>query len=252
MAIQYGGRPARAAGWRLSWNDRNVRAIVYQAVALAAVAAGVWYFVDNTLDNLRRLGLASGFGFMEREAAFPIGESLITYTPADSYGRALLVGIVNTLYVSAIGVVIATILGTVIGLARLSQNWLVGKLASIYVEVVRNTPLLLQLFFWYMIFLEVLPPARQALQPVADVFLSNRGMRFPVPAAAEGWTLAVAGAVIGIVGAILLSNWARRRQEATGQQFPSFTAGIGLVVGMAVVGWLVVGGHRHGRDYGNV
>lgn len=241
MAVQYGGRPARGAGWRLSWNDRNVRAVVYQALALAAVAAGVWYFVDNTLENLARLGLASGFGFMDREAAFPIGESLIDYTPADSYARALLVGIINTLYVSAIGVVFATIIGTLIGIARLSRNWLVAKLASIYVEVVRNTPLLLQLFFWYMIFLELLPSARQALQPLPDVFLSNRGMRFPVPAAAEGWTLLLAGAVIGVVGAVVLSNWARRRQEATGRPFPVLSASLGLIFGMAAIGWLVGG-----------
>ena len=227
MAVQYGGRPARDASWRLSWNDRNVRAIVYQASALVAVAAGVWYFVDNTLDNLARLGLASGFGFMDREAAFPIGESLIDYTPADTYARALLVGIVNTLYVSAIGVVIATVLGTVIGIARLSQNWLVAKLASIYVEVVRNTPLLLQLFFWYMIFLELLPVARQALQPIPDV--------------AEGWTLMLAGAVVGIVAAIVTANWARRRQEATGQQFPTLSVGFALVVGVGALGWLVGG-----------
>lgn len=241
MAVQYGGRPGQSARWRLSWNDRNVRAIVYQALALAAVAAGLWYFIDNTLDNLRRLGLASGFDFMDREAAFPIGESLIAYTPADSYARALLVGIVNTLYVSAIGIVIATFLGTAIGIARLSQNWLIGKLSSAYIEVVRNTPLLLQLFFWYMIFLEMLPATRQALQPVSGVYLSNSGLRFPVPAAAEGWTLLAVGVVIGIVAAFATGSWAKRRQEATGQQFPTLWVGLGLIVGLGALGWLVGG-----------
>ncbi|BBK30832.1 amino acid ABC transporter membrane protein 1 (PAAT family) [Stella humosa] len=240
MAVQYGGRPGHAR-WRLSWNDRNVRAVVYQALALAAVAAGIWYFVDNTLANLRRLGLASGFGFMDREAAFPIGEALIDYTPADTYARALLVGIVNTLYVSAIGIVIATVLGTAIGIARLSQNWLVRKMSSIYIEVVRNTPLLLQLFFWYMIFLEMLPTFREALQPVTGLYLSNSGLRFPVPAAAPGWTLLSAGALAGTVAAFLTANWARRRQEATGQQFPKLWAGIGMIVGLGGLGWLVGG-----------
>ncbi|MCC7276016.1 MAG: amino acid ABC transporter permease [Alphaproteobacteria bacterium] len=241
MAVQYGGRPAGGTHWRLSWNDRNVRSIVYQIAALAAVVAGVWYFVDNTLENLRRLGLASGFGFMDREAAFPIGESLIDYTPADTYARALLVGVINTLYVSAIGIILATVLGTVIGIARLSRNWLIAKLASVYVEMTRNTPLLLQLFFWYMIFLELLPPARQALQPVPDVFLSNRGVRFPVPAAADGWSLMGAGVVIGVVGAMILSSWSRRRQAATGQQFPVVWAGLAAIVGCGVVGWLLGG-----------
>ncbi|BBK43839.1 ABC transporter permease [Allostella vacuolata] len=218
-----------------------MRAIVYQALALLAVLAGVWYFIDNTLDNLARLGLASGFGFMDREAAFPIGESLIDYTPADTYARALLVGIVNTLYVSAIGILLATVAGTIIGIARLSQNWLIAKLASVYVELMRNTPLLLQLFFWYMIFLELLPGARQALQPIPDVFLSNRGMRFPVPVAAQGWTLLLAGAVLGLVATMVTANWARRRQEATGQQFPIAWTGLGLIVGLGALGWLVGG-----------
>ncbi len=241
MAVQYGGRPGQTARFRLSWNDRNLRAIVYQLLALAAVAAGIWYFVDNTLANLARLGLASGFDFMDREAAFPIGESLIDYSPADTYARALLVGIINTLYVSAIGVVIATVLGTTIGIARLSGNWLIAKLASIYVEVMRNTPLLLQLFFWYMIFLEVMPAARQALEPIPDVFLSNRGIRFPVPVAATGWTLLLAGAVIGIVLSFVMATWARKRQEATGQAFPVVWASVVLVLGTAALGWLVGG-----------
>jgi general L-amino acid transport system permease protein len=241
MAMQYGGRRAHAARWQLSWNDRNFRAVVLQVLVLAGVTAGIWYFVDNTLENLARLGLASGFGFMQREAAFPIGESLISYSPADTYARALLVGVVNTLYVSSVGIVIATFVGTVIGIARLSRNWLIAKLSSVYVEVMRNTPLLLQLFFWYMIFLETLPAARQALQPVPDVFLSNRGMRFPWPAASAAWTLPVAGIVIGLVASVMLRVWSKRRQAETGRQFPIVWATIGLVAGLGFLGWLAGG-----------
>ena len=241
MAVQYGGRPARGAARRLSWNDRTVRAVTYQVVVVVLVVAGLWYFIDNTLENLARLGLASGFGFMNKEAAFPIGESLIEYTPADTYGRALLVGIVNTLYVSAIGVVLATVIGTVIGILRLSQNWLINRLASGYVELMRNTPLLLQLFFWYMIFLEVMPVARQAFQPLPHVFVSNRGVLFPVPVADNAWTLACVGVVIGAVVALVVTSWARKRQAETGKQFPIVWAGLALLLGGALIGWLVGG-----------
>src|ERR1700738_280201 len=134
-------RPHRPA----PWNDPRIRGIFYQILFVAVIAALGAFLVHNTLVNLRRQNIATGFGFLVREAAFGIGESLIAYSPADTYARAFLVGLVNTLYVSAIGIVLATILGTVIGLARLSSNWLVAKLAQIYVETFRNIPLALQL-----------------------------------------------------------------------------------------------------------
>src|SRR5437764_8168042 len=131
--------------------------------------------------NLRRQNIAPGFGFLNREAAFGIGESLIAYSPADTYARAFLVGLSNTLYVSAIGIVLATILGTLIGLARLSSNWLVAKLAAIYVEAFRNIPLALQLLFWWALLRGAAPSPREAWQPLPGVFISNRGILFPVP-----------------------------------------------------------------------
>src|SRR5215208_1569094 len=154
-----------------------------QVLFVAAVVAVGWFLIHNTLVNLGRQNIATGFGFMEREAAFGIGESLIDYSPADSYFRAFLVGLTNTLYVSAIGIVLATILGTVMGLARLSGNWLVSKLAQIYVETFRNIPLALQLLFWWGLLREVAPAARQAWQILPGVFVSNRGIVFPVPRA---------------------------------------------------------------------
>ncbi len=139
-----------------------------------------WFLVSNTLANLEERRIASGFAFLQREAGFEIGESFfLRYGAADSYLRALTVGLVNTLAVSAIGIVVATVLGTLVGLLRLTRNFLLRTLAGLYVEFIRNVPLLVQLFFWYALITEVLPHPREALQPLPGVFLSNRGMFFP-------------------------------------------------------------------------
>src|SRR6185437_903256 len=178
-------RPTRPPPWR----DPAVRGIFLQHAFIAAVLAVGAFLVHNTLVNLRRQNIAGGFGFLDREAAFGIGESLIAYSPADTYARAFLAGLLNTLYVSALGIVLATVLGTVMGITRLSRNWLVSKLAQVYVETFRNIPLLLQLFFWWGLLRETAPAPRQAWQPLPDVFVSNRGIAFPVPNAdpAYGW-----------------------------------------------------------------
>ena len=161
-------------------NPRRLRAALYQAGLAAAVALVAWYFVSNTATNLESRRIASGFAFLGREAGFEIGETtFIAYGAADSYLRALAVGLLNTFRVAAIGVVAATLLGALIGLARLSPNWLLGKLAAGYVEVIRNVPLLVQLFFWYAVIAENLPGPREALQPLPGVFLSNRGIVLP-------------------------------------------------------------------------
>jgi general L-amino acid transport system permease protein len=158
------------------------RAILLQAILIAALALLLGYLYWNTKQNLEARRIASGFAFLWREAGFEIGEtSSIAFSAADTYLRALAVGLANTLRVAAIGVVLATILGTVLGLARLSPNFLLAKLAAGYVEVVRNVPLLVQLFFWYAIITEVLPGPEDALHPIPGVFLSNRGIFFPLP-----------------------------------------------------------------------
>ena len=158
------------------------RGWIAQAALLAAAGLVLWFFVSNTAHNLETRKIASGFGFLWREAGFEIGETgAIAYGAADSYLRALGVGLWNTFRVAAIGVVLATLLGTLIGLARLSPNWLLKKLAAAYVETIRNVPLLVQLFFWYAVIAENLPDPGDALQPLAGVFLSNRGIAFPTP-----------------------------------------------------------------------
>ena len=156
---------AQAPKKRLSWNNPGVRAIVYQVLAVALVGGVGWYMVHNTLHNLSVRNITTGFGFLTREAGFAIGEGVISFTPADTYQRAITVGILNTLRVALLGILFATILGTIIGIARLSKNWLVRTVSSVYVEVMRNIPLLLQLFFWYVIIIETMPGPRRAYHP---------------------------------------------------------------------------------------
>jgi general L-amino acid transport system permease protein len=225
------------------YNDEKTRGVLYQVALLALVLFAGWWLVTNTLVNLERRQISTGFSFLWREAGFAIAEQRIHFEPTDSYARALAVGLFNTLEVSAIGIVLATLLGTVVGVARLSSNWLVARFATAYVEVVRNIPLLLQLFFWYAFITQSLPSVREALHPVPGVYLSNRGLAVPVPEFNQGQAIALIGAAIGVVVAILVARWARRRQDATGQPFPTILATLGLVVVFTLVGWLAGGAH---------
>ncbi|WP_073102582.1 amino acid ABC transporter permease [Pollutimonas bauzanensis] len=225
---------------RLSWNDPGVRAIIYQGLILGIVGLAVWYLVSNTLYNLAARNISTGFGFVNREAGFAIGESIIPYTPADTYGRAIWVGLINTLRVSVVGIIAATLFGTLLGIARLSKNWLLSRVASAYIEVMRNIPLLLQLFFWYAIITESMPGPRQALHPLPGVFISNRGLKLPsLQGDALDWM--VAGLALAIVGIVVIAHWARKRQDATGKIFPLVRVGLALLIALPVAGWLLSG-----------
>src|SRR5690606_32997472 len=169
-------------------SNERARGIFYQLLLLAAVFGVAWYLIGNTLHNLSTRQIQVGFDFLGREAGFEIAESQIAYAPSDSYFRAFLVGLFNTLHVALLGIVLATLIGTLVGVARLSTNWLLSRLASAYVETMRNIPLLLQLFVWYGLFTELMPPVRQAIDFGGLVFLSQRGLRYAWPEAAPGWT----------------------------------------------------------------
>jgi general L-amino acid transport system permease protein len=163
------------------WNDRQTRGILYQVAALGGVILVGGVLVSNTMDNLARQNIATGFGFLDREAGFGISEHLVDYSPADTYLRALYVGLLNTLRVSFAGILLATLLGIVVGFARLSTNWLVARLASVYVEVTRNVPVLLHLFFWYAVVTQAFPSPAAAYEPFSGFYLSNRGIAIPWP-----------------------------------------------------------------------
>jgi general L-amino acid transport system permease protein len=223
------------------WLNPKVRAILFQFMTFVFVGLLAYYLISNTLINLKKQNIATGFSFLYKESSFEIGESLIPYSAASSYGRALLVGALNTLKVSFIGVVITILLGTLIGIARLSTNFLVSRLAAIYIEVMQDIPVLLQLFFWYAIFYETLPPPRQAISPVAGIFMSNRGVAFTIPEAHPAFKYMFLVFMAGCVIAYLMRRWARNRQEKTGQFFPTFRVGIAIVIGLPFITWLGFG-----------
>lgn len=233
-----GGPPKRPL--RLSWADERVRNIFWQVLVVGAVALVIWWLWRNTVHNLEVRRIATGFGFLGREAGLPIGESLIEYEPTDTYLTALTVGVLNTLKVAVIGIVLATLLGTLIGIARLSNNWLLSKLAGFYVEVIRDLPLLLQLLFWYTI-LQGLPGPRQALNPVSGVFLSNRGMKVPFIEWTQAHWWAVLACVLGIGLTIFYARAMRARQYADGQPRKIWPAALGLIVGLPLAVWAALG-----------
>jgi general L-amino acid transport system permease protein len=226
--IQRASAPPRVA----IYNRPKVRAFLYQ-LALLALALWLGYeFVVNAKTNLAAQRITSGFGFLDQTAGFSVNQSLIPYNESDTYGRVFLVGLLNTLLVAGLGIVLATILGFVIGIARLSPNWLVARLAGAYVELIRNLPLLFQILFWYLAVLGALPGPRQSISLFGEVFLNNRGIIVPAPTAGEGAGLVVAAGAVGIIATLALRSWARRRQARTGAQFPVFWIGCVVIVGL--------------------
>jgi general L-amino acid transport system permease protein len=223
------------------WLDTKKRGILFQFITFAMVGLLAYYLISNTLVNLEKQKIATGFGFLQKEASFEIGESLIPYSAADTYAQALLVGALNTVKVAFIGTFFTIILGAIIGMARLSTNWLVSKLAAIYVEIMQDIPVLLQLFFWYAIFYETLPPPREALSPGAGIYLSNRGAAFPIPRGDPVHWYMLLAFVAGCLVVYGICCWARKRQEKTGQFFPSFRVGIAILFGLPLFTWLAFG-----------
>ena len=219
----------------------EVRQVVYQVLLVLLIGFAAWWVVNNVQDNLRRQNIASGFDFLWRRSGFDVSQSLIEYSSASTYARAFVVGLLNTLLVAALGIILATVIGFTIGIARLSHNWLVAKLATAYVEIVRNVPLLLQLFFWYYAVLKALPGPRQSLQVWGGGFLNLRGLYLPapLPQAGFGWVIGVLG--VGIAGSVAFAMWSRRRQRETGQQFDVLLPALGLCIGLPVLAFLALG-----------
>jgi general L-amino acid transport system permease protein len=233
-----GSAPATVA----FYNNPKIRAITYQVALCLIIGFLVYGAASNAIENLQKAHIASGFGFWDHTAGFDISQTLIEFNSSTStYGRAFWVGLLNTLLVAALGIVFATILGFIIGIGRLSSNWLVARACTGYVETIRNIPLLLQLLFWYNAVLKALPETRESYILPFHTFLNNRGFVLPKPVGQPGedimWLLILAG----FIGAFIYRYWAKRRQEATGEQAPVFLVGLALVVVPAALYILVFG-----------
>ncbi|PFG08581.1 amino acid ABC transporter permease [Marinobacter sp. LV10MA510-1] len=223
------------------WNDPKVRMVVFQAIAMIVVFWFGWTLFHNTLSNMESRGISTGFGFLDQTSGFGIIMSLIPYDSTMTYGRTFFVGLLNTLLVSAMGVVAATIIGFAVGVARLSSNWLIAKLALVYIETIRNIPLLLQIFFWYFAVLQTLPSPRQSIDVADMFFLSNRGLYFPTAGAEPGFGWVMAALIAGIAAAVFINRWAKKRQIRTGQLFPALRVGTGLVLALPLLVFVLVG-----------
>ncbi len=224
------------------YNDPKVRSIAYQLALCAVVGFLVYGAASNAIENLARAHIASGFGFWNNTAGFDISQTLIEYSARGStYGRAFWVGLLNTLLVAGVGIIFATILGFVVGISRLSRNWLLAKVAGGYVEIIRNLPLLLQLLFWYNAVLKALPDIRDSIAVGGGLFLNNRGLFLPQPIFQSGFGAVEIALLVGILGAFAFYVWARKRQEQTGQQAPVLSVTLALVVGLPFVVFAISG-----------
>ena len=223
------------------WRDPAKRALLFQALMLAALFAAIGFIVSNTLDNLDARGITTGFGFLDNTAGFGIVQSLIDYTPQSTYGRTFVVGLLNTLLVSALGILAATVIGFLMGIARLSPNWLIARLAGAYVEIFRNIPLLLQIFFWYFAVLRGLPSPRESMSLGEAVFLNIRGLVVPAPVSESGFVWTLVALAVAVIAAIVLVRFNRRRQEATGERVPAGWIAAGLIIGLPALVFVASG-----------
>ena len=226
-----------------SFSDKKTRGQIYQLITIALLIWFVWWIVDNTSTNMRDQNINFGFEFLKTQAGFAIIQSLIDYSEESSYGRVFFVGLINTLVIAFIGCILATLLGFIVGVGRLSKNWVINKISTIYVETLRNIPLLLQIFFWYHAVLKPLPGPREIHSKGDELWLSltNNGLLIPKPIGESGFGIVLFTLLAGLIGSVLLSKWAKKRQMATGQQFPVLWTCIGLIVGLPVLAYLMLG-----------
>ena len=239
--------PARGAKLSTWLNDQRVRGRIYQTLLLACVAALACGAIYNAVTNMQARGMPMGFGFWNEVAGFDINLHLISYTNLSTYGRAFWVGLLNTLLIAVICIPLATLLGFAIGVTRLSPNWLLSRLALVYTSILRNIPLLLLLLFWYNAVLKSLPGPRQSISIGDVVFLDNRGLYLPMPVPREQTVWFISAIAAALILAAGFREWARRRQERTGEQAPSTLVAVGLILGLPAIA-SVAGGAPFGFD----
>lgn len=226
---------------KLDFSARGIGSALSQAVVLALAFGLVYVLFTNTQKNLALKGIESGFAFLDQDAGIPIGDSLIDYDPTRGYGYAFFVGVLNTLFVSCLGIIAATILGVFVGVARVSHNWLLAKIAAIYVETLRNLPLLLILFFVYSVVLASLPHPRDAITLIDGAYLSKRGLNLPRPLAEAGFTLFITAALSAFALGVAFWRWAIGYKRRTGTSVPGFWGGVGIFLALTSLAFVISG-----------
>ncbi len=232
--------PPRHSSGSFFNNPRN-RALIYQALLIIGLGYFFYSIVSNAIANMEARGIKSGFGFLFTTAGFDILMSLIPYDATHTYGKTFIVGLLNTILVSIIGIVLSTIVGFIMGVAYFSQNWLIKRISIVYVEIFRNIPLLLQVFFWYFAVLAALPSARNSLSFGESIYLNVRGLYIPSLQEEPGAFWVYFSILVAVIAIILLKKWSVKRQEQTGQQFPVFLVSVSLLISLPLLVNMVMG-----------
>jgi general L-amino acid transport system permease protein len=236
------GKQTQSNGFQLTrlWTDERSRGLIFQFALVLALFIFIAFIVSNTIANLKTAGMASGYDFIYDTASFDINQRLIEYSSTSTYGRAIIVGGLNTIVVAIFGIFAATIIGFIAGILRLSKNFLISRLVTVYVEFIRNVPVLLQIIFWWVILL-ALPKVRQSLSIGDSIFLNNRGVRLPSPIFEDGYFFVLIAFVIGIILSLSIKIWSNKRQELTGEIFPVGIISIILIVFLPILVYTLSG-----------
>lgn len=223
--------------------NQKIRGILFQLLTVIGLVAFLWYIGTNTVANIEQRGIQTGFGFLNGTAGFGIDQSPIPYTEEDTHGRVFIVGLLNTIIIAFVGIICATIVGLIIGILRLSRNWLIAKLAKAYVDFFRNIPLLLQILFWYNVVLRAMPNPKQSFNFFDMFFINNRGLYFPLPEYNTTFFMIVGSFFVALFAAIALNAWANKRKESTGQDFIVFPFVLGMFVLFPILAYFISGAH---------
>lgn len=223
--------------------NQKIRGIIFQLLTVIGLVAFLWYIGTNTVANIEQRGIQTGFGFLNGTAGFGIDQSPIPYTEENTHGRVFIVGLLNTIIIAFVGIICATLVGLIIGILRLSRNWLIAKLAKAYVDFFRNIPLLLQILFWYNVVLRAMPNPKQSFNFFDMIFINNRGLYFPLPEYNTTFFMMVGSLFCALFAAIALNAWENKRKEATGEDFIVFPFAIGIFILFPVLAYFIGGAH---------
>ena len=228
--------------------NQKIRGILFQILTMLGLIAFLWYIGSNTMSNVEQRGIKTGFDFLSSTAGFSIDETPIEFSSTDTHGRVFLVGLSNTLIITFFGIIFASILGLVIGVLRLSNNWIIKKMAAAYIDIFRNIPVLLQILFWYNVVLSALPGPKQSIEFFQSIFINNRGLYIPMPELNTTTISVILSFIVIIIGAIFLNKWANKRQEETGEDFPVILVVLASMLIVPII-FYFIGGSNFNFDY---